>query len=137
MAKQGITVNNVVLGSVRNEGESNTSVSEGEIYNKRLIAMIKSWRAALNDLTLPFAVVVIANLDCRNDDGWRAVQAAQRRAGNLKQYIVTVESADISDSSTIHPSDKIKLSERNFSALEEIIRIEEKRLKNGIRQKIS
>lgn len=104
-------------GIVWYQGESNTSVSEGAIYDKMLATMVQNWREALDDYNVPFFVVVIANLDYRRDAGWYAVQAAQRRAADAKKNIFVIESADISDSSAIHPADKQKLCERIFQAL--------------------
>ena len=98
------------------QGESNTAVKEGRIYDKMLSSMIDEWRTELKDNELPFIVVVICDLEYRSDDGWKNVQNAQRRMTGYKNVRV-VESYDVCEHTDIHPSDKRALSKRIFENL--------------------
>ena len=103
------------------QGESNTSIVEGKLYLEMLKAMVKEWREELIDEKLPFIVVVIADYVNEAGEGWSAVQNAQLFAEKTIERVVSVDSRDVSDSSTIHPQDKLRLSQRIFSALESIV----------------
>ena len=94
------------------QGESNTALAEGAVYDKLVLALINELREKLSDKDLPVTIVQIANLDVRNDDEWRAVQKAQLNVPNLTYGVNTVVSADISQTHTIHPTVKYPLAMR-------------------------
>ena len=109
-----------VSGIVWYQGESDTSVPEGSVYDIELCELIKVWRRDLRDEDLPFIVIQIADYDERNDEGWRLVQEAQLRVQNMLPNVKTVISRDICESSNIHPPTKDILSERVVKAICEL-----------------
>ena len=100
------------------QGESDTSVAEGKIYFKLLKKLITLWREKLRDENLPFVIVQICDLDIRADEGWRAIQTAQLRAGREIAGVKTVTSSDVCEHTQIHPSDKRALAEKILDAIE-------------------
>lgn len=95
------------------QGESNSSVYEGEIYDKLLAMMIGNWRKSFVDGSLGFIVVQIADFIHTGDkNGWKAVQDAQLRAQDEIPGARTVVSADICENDMIHPVTKWKLAKR-------------------------
>lgn len=101
------------------QGESNTSFTEGVVYDKMLDMMIRNWREKFNDSELKFIVVQIADYDARQTDGWRAVQDAQLRAAEWIPGVVTVKCADVCETTMIHPITKWKLAARIASEIME------------------
>lgn len=100
------------------QGESNSSVAEGEIYDKLLEMMIGCWRKAFDDSELEFIVVQIADyIYAGNPEGWRRVQEAQLRAGELYK-VKTVICSDICENDNIHPATKWKLAARIADVIE-------------------
>ena len=63
-------------------------------------------------------VVQIADLDARNDEGWRSVQRAQLKAPHMLENVRTVISADISETDNIHPPTKKPLAARIVKSFE-------------------
>ena len=95
------------------QGESNSSVAEGEIYDRLLDMMISDWRGRFNDPGLGFVIVQIADYIHAGDKaGWKAVQDAQLRAEGLIPGVKTVISADVCENDMIHPVTKWKLAAR-------------------------
>ncbi len=106
-----------VSGIIWYQGESDTSIPEGRVYDIELCELIKVWRRDLMNDSLPFIVIQIADYDERNDEGWRLVQEAQLRAEKMLPMVKTVISRDVCESANIHPCDKTVLSERIAEAL--------------------
>ena len=106
-------------GVVWYQGESDTTVSEAEIYGDELGCLISTVRDKNNDPSLPFTVVQIADFDPRNDDGWHLIQAAQAASSKHIPFCKTVRSADVCQSAVIHPPTKSLLSNRIAKALTE------------------
>lgn len=104
-------------GVVWYQGESNTGLREGEVYERMLPTMIGLWRRDLRDETLPFAVVQLADLVKRRDAGWRRVQEAQVKVAELCPNVKTVRSADVCESDGIHPKTKSRLAARLVDAV--------------------
>lgn len=104
------------------QGESNTSVYEGEVYDKMLDMMIKNWRERFNDSELKFIVVQLADFTGGNREGWKAVQEAQLRAAEWIPGVVTVKCADVCEPTMIHPITKWKLAARIASEIMEDMR---------------
>ncbi len=109
-----------VSGVVWYQGESDTSIEEGKVYDIELCELIKTWRKDLKDDNLPFVVIQIADYDERNDEGWRLVQEAQLRVENMLPNVKTVICRDICESDNIHPPTKDILSKRVADILCEI-----------------
>lgn len=109
-------------GVIWYQGESDTTVYEGEIYDKELLCFIDAVRRGTYDPDLRFAVIQIADFDGRktyDPEGWRAVQLAQERAVKEDKNSVLIVSADVCESSCIHPTKKTALSERAAAAFTE------------------
>ena len=94
------------------QGESDTSVAEGEVYTQLLSKLIDSWREALRSEDLPFIVVQICDFISRMDEGWYAIQAAQERIVKIRKNVALVTSKDVCEHSDIHPCNKEKLAEK-------------------------
>ena len=104
-----------ISGVIWYQGESDTSVAEGRIYDKELCRLMQIMRQGFADPELYFAVIQIADFDGRKEndpDGWRSIQAAQERAVEADNYSSLVISRDVCESSGIHPVKKTELSER-------------------------
>lgn len=100
------------------QGESNTTEEEGRVYAELLEALIDTIRNGVSDGQLPVTVVQIADLDARNDEGWRAIQRAQLKVTHLTENVRTVISADISETDNIHPPTKRPLAMRIVKSFE-------------------
>ncbi|MCQ2432972.1 MAG: sialate O-acetylesterase [Clostridia bacterium] len=99
------------------QGESDTSVPEGKIYDKELAAMITLWRETFMQPKMPFTIIQIADFDPRRDEGWRAVQEAQLRMPEIIGDVCVVTSADVCESNEIHPPTKMLLAKKLVSAV--------------------
>ena len=99
------------------QGESDTTLAEGNVYDIALAELIRIWRREFCDDALPFIVVQIADFDERRDEGWRAVQAAQLRVPDRVSLVKTVLSADVCETHDIHPPTKDVLARRIADAV--------------------
>lgn len=101
------------------QGESNTGEGEYRIYPELAKAMVKSWRVAFQDETLPFTMVQIANLKGRGDAvGWKNIQQAQLRIPYVVEGVQVVRSADVCEDDNIHPKSKETLGRRIAETIE-------------------
>jgi len=100
------------------QGESNTSPAEATIYDQLVKELITCWRTDLNDPTLPFIVVQIADYAAGHATGWPGIQEAQTRIPEIVDNVKLVISRDVCDSSNIHPNDKRALAERIAALIE-------------------
>ncbi len=108
-------------GVVWYQGESDACVAEGAVYDRELTALIHQWRADYRDEQLPFVVVQIADfLPTGEPEGWKLVQAAQKKVGQTVPFVKTVISRDISENDDIHPRTKDKLAARIVEAMLEL-----------------
>jgi sialate O-acetylesterase len=99
------------------QGCSNTGLIEArEMYSKYLQVLAESWRKDLRDDKLPFIIIQIADLDGQGE-GWKVLQNAQAEAASLIPNAKLIISRDISETTTIHPVNKLPLSERIFHAI--------------------
>ena len=102
------------------QGESDTTVQEAAIYDKSVAALFDCIRGHLRNSELGFVLVQIADYDHRRENdplGWSAIQEAQERAAACDDRVTLVRSADICESSMIHPVTKNALAERIAAAL--------------------
>lgn len=99
------------------QGESDTSIKEGEIYDKELALLASTFREDTKDMSTPFIIVEIANLDVRSDKGWEGIQLAQERASKIIPNSYLIDARDVCDSSSIHPQRKKLLSTRIASQI--------------------
>ena len=100
------------------QGESNTGRGEPKIYTQLLTELITRWRKDFMDDSLPFTVVQIADLDTRQDDGWRGIQAAQEQIVELLSHVTVIRSADVCEKNDIHPPTKTLLANRIFESIQ-------------------
>lgn len=105
-------------GVIWYQGESDTTASEGKIYGEELLRFMQRVREGARDGALPFAVIQIADLDWRRDEGWTSVQEAQARAVAKDEYSSLIISKDVCESDRIHPTRKAELSRRAAEALD-------------------
>ncbi len=107
-------------GVIWYQGESDTTVQEGEIYDAELLRFMKALRAGIEDETLPFALIQIADYDGRlrdDPEGWRAIQNAQRRAASRDARSTLIISKDVCEGGFIHPPQKTEISKRAARAI--------------------
>ncbi len=88
------------------QGESNTSIAEGAVYDIFLKRLITRWRKDLNDETLPFVIVELCEFEERADEGWKSIQIAQKKVVEQTKYTLFVTSSDVCEHNDIHPCDK-------------------------------
>ncbi len=105
-----------VGGIIWYQGESNASVAEGKMYANWLKALADNWRSELRDDKIPFIIMQIADLDGMKE-GWLLVQKAQENAVQTIENSKLVVTKDVSETTTIHPVDKRKVSERAYKVL--------------------
>ena len=105
-------------GVIWYQGESDTTSFEGEIYDEELLRFMKEVREGVRDGDLPFAVIQIADLDWRRDEGWRAIQKAQARAAAKDGNTSLIISKDVCESDCIHPTRKTEISARAAASLD-------------------
>lgn len=94
------------------QGEANSSPAEAEIYLELLRAFIGNVRTELQDPSLPFIVVQLADYAPWDGPGWRGIQKAQLQAQGAIPFVHTVISRDVSQTYSLHPQNKSKLSQR-------------------------
>ena len=98
------------------QGESNTGLEEYKIYPSMFADMVSAWRSDFKDESLPFAVVEIADMKGRGEP-WKNFQKAQETIPEHVGGTTVVKSADVCDSTHIHPADKRALSIRIADSL--------------------
>ncbi len=103
------------------QGESDTSVEEGKVYTKELALLVETLRKDFRQPALPVAVVCIADYLPRSDEGWKAIQTAQIKAGETIPNVKTVLSADICETDSIHPPTKHLLASRLAEAVNRLL----------------
>ncbi|MBO4868461.1 MAG: hypothetical protein J5585_01980 [Clostridia bacterium] len=107
-------------GVIWYQGESDTSVPEGRIYDAELCRFMRTVRSDFMDPGLRFAVIQIADYDQRREydpEGWKIIQRAQALAVDADGLSSLVVSADVCESTCIHPTHKTELSVRAAKAL--------------------
>lgn len=107
-----------VDGVIWYQGESDSTVAEGNIYAEELEAMVKCWRKDLGDMDLPFHVIQIADFDGRKDEGWRSIQNAQVKACEIIPNSSLIKCRDICSSWNIHPPEKEELGKRTAESID-------------------
>jgi len=104
-------------GVIWYQGESDTTFSEGGIYDGELLRFMRTVRDGARDDALRFAVIQIADLDWRRDEGWTSIQRAQGRAVEKDGNAALIISKDVCESDRIHPTRKREVSVRAARAL--------------------
>ncbi|WP_294172942.1 sialate O-acetylesterase [uncultured Sphingomonas sp.] len=95
------------------QGESDVGVSG---YDRRLLALMSSWRRQFGDPQLPFLVVALAGFGKPAaqpaDSGWAALIDAQRRAAAADPRAALVVATDLGERADIHPPNKQEVGRR-------------------------
>lgn len=99
------------------QGESNTGRGEVAIYQDLFGELLKSWRAAFCDPTLPFVVVQLADHDRRGNEHWHRLQAIQAGFPDVFPNVASVPCKDVCETDDIHPKSKAVLSQRIAAAI--------------------
>lgn len=94
------------------QGESNTGKGEVDIYPALFEELLKSWRTAFDDESLPFVVVQLADHDRRGDGHWKRLQDFQARFPSMFDGVRSVRCKDVCETNDIHPRSKAALSDR-------------------------
>ena len=94
------------------QGESNTSKSEGLVYEKLLKQFVKCVRRESKNEDLPFIIVQICDYVYRNDEFWRGIQEVQSRADAFLENAKVVTSSDVCEHLSIHPENKKELAKK-------------------------
>ncbi|MDO4743152.1 MAG: sialate O-acetylesterase [bacterium] len=105
------------------QGESDTSIHEGEVYADELGRLINIWRSDFKNDKLPFVIIQIADYIERDDEGWKLVQAAQEKIQFMIPGVKTVVSADVCENYEVHPQTKAGIAERVADTLQEMLNI--------------
>nr|QGT50937.1 hypothetical protein Firmicute1046_0130 [uncultured Firmicutes bacterium] len=116
-----------VSGVIWYQGESNTWY--GISYEKKLTALINSWRTGWEDASLPFAVVQLPNNDYSKIYGATRIGTAIREGQwNVSKHldnVLTVVTNDTAPSTDVHPRDKKVVGQRIAKALTQLIEPQE------------
>lgn len=99
------------------QGESNTGEGEVAIYQDLFGELLKSWRGAFNDPTLPFVVIQLADHDTRGNEHWHRLQDIQAGLSDVYEGVTCVPCKDVCESNDIHPKSKAVLSRRIAEAI--------------------
>jgi sialate O-acetylesterase len=95
------------------QGESDVGVPG---YDRRLAALMSSWRRQFRDPQLPFLVVALAGFGQPAsqpvDSGWAALIDAQRRAATVDPRAALVVATDLGERADIHPPNKQEVGRR-------------------------
>jgi sialate O-acetylesterase len=95
------------------QGESDVGVPG---YDRRIAALMASWRRQFRDPQLPFLVVALAGfgkpVSQPADSGWAALIDAQRRAAVADDRAALVVATDLGEQNDIHPPNKQEVGRR-------------------------
>ena len=100
------------------QGESNTSIREGEVYADMLDTLIAEWRGFYRLPSLPFTVIQINDFIYPfNAEGWKLVQKAEETVAGRTPFVRLVKIADMGQHDLIHPVNKLAVAERVMKTL--------------------
>lgn len=95
------------------QGESDVGVPE---YDRRLAALMASWRRQFANPELPFLVVGLAGFgqpsSSPTESGWAQLQDEQRQAAMRDRWSALVPALDIGERRDIHPPNKQEVGRR-------------------------
>jgi len=92
-----------ICGILWYQGEAN--VSEGYSYYYYKHALVKGWRKAFHDESLPFFWVQLPNYQVHSKEGWEQMREAQKKALDIPGTGMAV-TIDIGESNNLHPRNK-------------------------------
>jgi hypothetical protein len=101
-----------IKGAIWYQGENNASSGRGDLYNRLLETMIRSWREAWGQGDFPFLWVQLPNFIHRSENShWPEVQDGMRRTLALRNTGMAV-TIDIGMPGNIHPVNKQEVGRR-------------------------
>jgi len=111
-------------GVVWYQGESNSTIVEGEVYKDQLLAMMVDWRQRFAT-PFPFLVVQLANYGARvqelGESGMALTREAQRRAVLEDGNAALAVTIDIGNPDDIHPTNKQEVGRRLALAARKLV----------------
>ncbi len=107
------SVNNMVWY----QGEADSIGPEATLYDHEMKELINRYREDIKFPEMPFIVIQITDLDLRQDEDWKNLQAAQMRIPDLVDNCVCVTSSDVCEHDDVHPPTKIYLAMKVVDAL--------------------
>jgi sialate O-acetylesterase len=111
-------------GAVWYQGESNTSIPEGHLYEALLRALMADWRRQFT-ANIPFLVVQLANYGPMAkvpvESGWALTREAQRRAVAADGNAGLAVTYDIGNRDDVHPTNKQELGRRLSRAARAVV----------------
>jgi len=100
-------------GAIWYQGESDVGVSG---YERRLAALMASWRRQFREPRLPFLIVSLSTFgkpaSAPVASGWAEVIDQQRRAAAADPNAALVVAADLGDAGDLHPPNKLDVGRR-------------------------
>ena len=106
------------------QGESNSSVPEGQRYQAQLSGLMADWRRQFA-APLPFLVVQLANhgplAKTPVNSGWALTREAQRRAVAADAHAALVVTTDIGNRDDVHPTNKQEVGRRLARAARHVV----------------
>lgn len=96
------------------QGESNTDTPDNtkEVHYGLLKMLISRWRKDLRNENLHFFIIQLPDYIYGNDEGWPAVQKAQKKIAETTENTYCIKSSDICENDHIHPATKLPLAQR-------------------------
>ena len=92
------------------QGEADSNTPEAiQQYRELLPLLINTWRAHLQDSTLPFLAVQLPSF---GRGSWPALREVQKQAVASVENAALVVTVDTGDKNNIHPSDKVPVGKR-------------------------
>ncbi len=111
-------------GALWYQGESNTSIPEGQVYQSLLRALMADWRRQFA-ANIPFLVVQLANYGpmakAPVESGWALTREAQRRAVAADGNAGLAITYDIGNRDDVHPTNKQELGRRLARAARSVV----------------
>jgi len=94
-----------IKGVIWYQGETDSSVTRGPLYERTFTAMITDWRTRWREGNFPFLFVQISSFESTPAEIWGVVREAQRRTLKLTDTAMAV-SLDVGEADNVHPADK-------------------------------
>lgn len=110
------------------QGESNASrMEDAVVYAEHLPLLVQSWRAQLDQPSLPFLIVQLPQYEQPEAEGgikpWAQLRDSQQQAVKALPRTILVDAYDLGDPADIHPRRKAELGRRlATTALREVYR---------------
>jgi sialate O-acetylesterase len=103
--------------------QGSSDLQNGDLYGEAFKTMVKSWRHAFNDNTLPFCFVQLAGYSYPGapEAGIMPVRDGQASSIDVKNGLFMTSAIDLGEENNIHPKDKTVIAKRLFGVVMERI----------------